>query len=208
VLVAGGQILSGLVPGTDRYAPGAIFDPSWQPRISSASLPLGLGSGVLLHGLRFRGISEASGGNGNQDSSTDYPLVQLRSLATDQTMFLAPSNWTATTFLSAPLNNFPAGWAMATVFANGIPSAPSLLLVGAPSLAWDTIAVLADGSCRLTFTNLPNFGFSVLASTDVTSPLTDWTLLGAATEISPGHYQFIDLLAPAYPHRFYRIRWP
>jgi len=39
-------------------------------------------------GARFKGVSEASGGNGGQNSSSNYPLVQLLSLVNEQTLFL------------------------------------------------------------------------------------------------------------------------
>ena len=46
------------------------------------------GSELTASGSRFQGISEASGGNGVQNSSSNYPLVQLLSLANEQTLFL------------------------------------------------------------------------------------------------------------------------
>jgi hypothetical protein len=40
----------------------------------------------------------------------------------------------------------------------------------------------------LTFTNTPGTGYNVITSLDMLS----WTVLGPATEISPGHYSFVD----------------
>jgi len=91
---------------------------------------MGLGSSLALTGSRFRGVGEGSGGNGSQDSPGDYPLVQLRSVESGQSVFLLPApgaSWSATSFTSAPVSGFPAGCALATVFVNGIPSTSSLV---------------------------------------------------------------------------------
>ena len=104
------------------------FSGAWQPQITSASFDTA--GKLALTGTGFRGISGASGGNGAQDSPTSYPLVQLRSLGSEQTLFLlsAPgANWSATSFTSAPVSGFPVGYALATVLVNGIPS-PSVIL--------------------------------------------------------------------------------
>ena len=38
------------------------------------------------------------------------------------------------------------------------------------------------------------------------APLDDWTSVGSATEVSPGHYQFTDETPDNL--RFYRVRSP
>src|SRR5207248_3309133 len=63
--------------------------------------------------------------------------VQLRSLANDQAVFLlsAPGgNWSATSFTSVPVTAFPPGFAMATVFVNGIPSMASIINIVVPQV--------------------------------------------------------------------------
>ena len=45
------------------------------------------GNRLQLTGSRFQGISQASGGN-TQDSSSNYPIVQLRSIDNSQVAFL------------------------------------------------------------------------------------------------------------------------
>jgi hypothetical protein len=82
-------------------------------------------------GKLFRGISQASGGT-SQDSSANYPIVQLRSLVSDQVVFLpidSGSVWSDTTFESVPVREFPTGAALVTVFTNGIPSESRYLLI-------------------------------------------------------------------------------
>jgi hypothetical protein len=46
------------------------------------------------------------------------------------------------------------------------------------------------------------------ASTDPALPLSNWTTLGDATEVSPGQFRFTDPQAISRPQRFYRVRSP
>ena len=94
-----------------------------------------LGSSLILTGSRFQGISQASGGN-FQDSSTNYPVVQLRAIDNSQVAFLPVdpiAGWSDTSFTSTPVNNFPPGPALVTVFTNGIPSDSKYVLVASPA---------------------------------------------------------------------------
>src|SRR6266508_33787 len=106
--------------------------------VSPSILPSG--SELTASGSQFKGISEASGGNGAQNSSSNYPLVQLLSLANEQTLFLlvdASTGWSDTSFTSTPItvmtthsSGFPIGHALVTVFTNGIPSQSRDVIVG------------------------------------------------------------------------------
>src|SRR5205823_4218892 len=124
VLVAGG-FNGGYLTSAELYDIGLGFmRPDWQPQITTATSPLVLGSSLILTGSRFQGISQASGGN-FQDSSTNYPVVQLRAIDSSQIAFLPVDpivGWSDTSFTSTPVNNFPPGPALVTVFTNDIPS--------------------------------------------------------------------------------------
>jgi alpha-tubulin suppressor-like RCC1 family protein len=61
-----------------------------------------------------------------------------------------------------------------------------------------------NGSFRVTFAGQTNAAYSVWASTN----LVDWARLGPATTISPGVFQFTDVNANNWPHRFYRAIAP
>jgi hypothetical protein len=65
----------------------------------------------------------------------------------------------------------------------------------------------ATGAVQFTFRNTPGLGFTVLSTTNPAVPVDNWTSLGLAVEISPGHYQFTDP-TPTSPQRFYRVRSP
>jgi N-acetylneuraminic acid mutarotase len=138
-LLPNGQVLvAGGFGTTDRLASAELYDvglgfvtPDWQPQIATATSSLELGSSLMLTGSRFQGISQASGGN-FQDSSTNYPVVQLRSIDNSQIAFLPVdpiAGWSDTAFTSTPVNNFPPGPALVTVFTNGIPSDSKSLMV-------------------------------------------------------------------------------
>jgi len=95
------------------------------------------------------------------------------------------------------------------VFVNGIPGTSSILNVTAPLPAAITLAsALANGSFQITLTNTPGASFTVLGAGSLALPASNWTVLGSATEISPGQFQFTDSQAANYPHRFYRLRSP
>jgi hypothetical protein len=89
------------------------------------------GHHLQLTGSLFQGISQASGGN-TQDSSSNYAIVQLRSLDNSQIAFLPVDRvggWSDTSFISGPVRDFPFGPAMVTVFTNGIPSKAKVLVI-------------------------------------------------------------------------------
>jgi hypothetical protein len=67
---------------------------------------------------------------------------------------------------------------------------------------------LPGGAFQISFTNLSGLGFTVLATTNLALPLSNWTVLGAPTEAPPGQYQFTDAQATNNPQRFYRVRSP
>ena len=64
------------------------------------------------------------------------------------------------------------------------------------------------GAFEISFTNTPGAQFMVLSTTNVTLPVSNWTILGEVPEVSPGRFQFTDTNAPAFPTRFYRVVFP
>lgn len=71
-------------------------------------------------------------------------------------------------------------------------------------------SMLTDGSFYLAFTNTSSLTFSVLATTNVALSLSNWAVLGSATEtpLGSGQFQFTDPQATNSPQRFYRLRSP
>ena len=134
VLIAAGENFIndvGALKSSELYDVGLDFDSTWQPEIASAHLSSGRRFRLQLTGSLFQGVSQASGGN-TQDSSTNYPIVQLRSIDNSQVAVFPvdPLNgWSDTSFVSASVINLPLGPALVTVFTNGIPSASRYLVV-------------------------------------------------------------------------------
>lgn len=84
------------------------------------------------------------------------------------------------------------------VIPNAIPS--PIQLSGVP--------ISSNGSFQLTFSNAPGSAFTLLTSSNVTLPLSNWTVLGPIPQIAPGQFQFNDPQASSNQQRFYRVRWP
>src|SRR5262249_23146394 len=128
----------------ELYDVGLGFDPNWQPLITLLSPSVvRSGKGLTVYGSGFKGVSEASGGNESQKCSSNYPLVKLLSLANQQTLFLPlnETQWCSTrSFTAAPVplmtttsSGFPIGYALITVFTNGIPSESQFVFVQPPN---------------------------------------------------------------------------
>ena len=65
-----------------------------------------------------------------------------------------------------------------------------------------------DGVFQLGFTNgTPGATYSILFSTNLTAPLSNWVVIGTASQVVPGLWQFTDTKATD-PVRFYRVRSP
>src|ERR1019366_9355638 len=130
---------------------------------------------------------------------------QLRSVENGQTTFLLCTNWSTNSFTSAPVWNFPPGYALATVFVNGIPSTESVLCISVPIPTETTLTGakrLTSGAFQFAFTNSVGALFGVLATTNPVEPLSNWTALGGVAEVAPGQFQFTDSQAANSPRRF------
>ena len=224
VMVAGGFDSLGVpLASSEIYNVGLGFSPSWQPQLDPFGSELGLGGNLTLSGSGFRGVSEGSCGN-SQDSPGNVPVVQLLSLGNEQTLFLLPdpdTGWSDTAYTSGRVSGFPPGYALVTVFVNGIPSVSSdppdipgtenILDISVPVPTPPTLTgpqKLADGSFQFAFTNSIGALFGVLTSTNLALPMTNWTVLGGVTEISLGQFQFADLQLTNDAQRFYRVYSP
>ena len=134
LLAAGFGILDcncgkGIVDSAELYDIGLDFDDSWRPQIARARF----NKNLRLSGSLFQGVSQASGGN-TQDSSSNYPIVQLHRIDNDQIVLFPVDprrGWSDTSFTSLRSQNVPPGPSLVTVFTNGIPSDSMYLVVPA-----------------------------------------------------------------------------
>ena len=75
-------------------------------------------------------------------------------------------------------------------------------------LSLASLTSLGGGAVQLAFTNTPGATFTVLATTNVSLPVSNWSALGAPTEQALGEFQYTDPQATNNPQRFYRLRSP
>ena len=67
---------------------------------------------------------------------------------------------------------------------------------------------MSDGSFTFSFTNLSGTSFTVFSSTNPAVPISNWTVLGTATEVSPGQYQYSDTSTSGKLQSFYSVKLP
>jgi hypothetical protein len=215
VLIAGGAtngFLGVAVPlsNAELYDVGLGFNSSAQPQITSINPSLNLGNHLNVTGSGFRGVSESSGGNA-QNSASDHPVVQLLAIESERALVLQTVSWSSNNFVSAPITNFPTGYALATVFVNGIPSASRVVQIDSAALPTTIVLTeftrLPNGAFQFGFSNVSGASFSSFATTNLSIPSSSWTPLGNVNEVAPGHFQFTDS-ATNLPQRFYQVRSP
>lgn len=163
VISGGSSASSTYLAAAELFDPGQGYTTAMQPQISTATF--NGAAQLVLAGSGFCGISGASSG-GFMDSSTSYPMVQLRSMGNGQLSFLLPnsgSSLSSTAFTSSAVTGFPPGQALATVFANGIPGTSVMVVVPQPQ----SIAVEQPAG-----TGVANGGSKAFASTLVAATQT------------------------------------
>ena len=207
VLVSGGWTGNGGAANAELYDLGLGFTALSQPSITTRNSPLVPGSSLVLTGNQFRGVSSASYGT-DKDSPSDHPIVKLRNLESERTISLNSTNWTTNVFRSLPVSGMPRGWAMATVFVNGIPGKAALLEISRAIPVRPRLIdsqTLVSGAFQFRFTNSVGALFGALSTTNMALPLGNWAPLGLVSEISPGQFQFQDAQGTDQ-QRFYGVR--
>jgi len=186
----------GFLSSAELYDVGLGFSAAWQPQIATCASSLSLGSELALTGSGFRGVSEASGGD-RQNSPSDYPVVQLRTLENEQTVILQSASSSTNTYTSTPVRGLPAGYALATVFVNGIPSVSRVVSVvdDTPTVTVNATDPLAgetgtgQGSGTFTFTRTGSTAAPLTVNFTVSGTAScgsDYTSLGSTVTFSVG----------------------
>ncbi|HEY3862599.1 MAG TPA: hypothetical protein VGO59_12000 [Verrucomicrobiae bacterium] len=68
--------------------------------------------------------------------------------------------------------------------------------------------MLSNGAVQFTFTNGLGGSFTVISTTNLALPRSNWTVIGSATSLGSGVCQFISPPSTNDPQRFYGIRSP
>jgi len=86
--------------------------------------------------------------------------------------------------------------------------ADNMIVTPMPPILLTTPTKLTNAAFQFTFTNTPNYPFTVLGTTNLSLPFSNWTTLTGLTEAPPGQFQFTDSHATNIPSRFYRVTSP
>jgi len=120
-------------------------------------------------------------------------------------------SWLAVTNTNGGLIDFaftanpgPVRTAYISVLGESIAVTQTNSLVTPPHLG---AQLLGNGAFQFTFTNNPGTTFTVLATTNLTLPLTNWINLGTLSNISPGVFQF-TVQPLTNSKEFYRVTSP
>jgi hypothetical protein len=82
-----------------------------------------------------------------------------------------------------------------------------LYTTAAPTIRILNPTKLAGGAFQFSYTYTPGSGSTVFGTRNLGLPFTNWMVLGSATEVSGGQFQFTDPQTNL-PRRFYRVRSP
>jgi hypothetical protein len=66
----------------------------------------------------------------------------------------------------------------------------------------------SNGVLQFVFTNTAGASFTVLSTTNLSLPLSNWTVVGTATNTAPGQFQFTSPPTTNDAQRFYGVRSP
>jgi len=70
------------------------------------------------------------------------------------------------------------------------------------------VQMLGNGAFQFSFTSTPGATFTVLSTTNLSLPLSNWTVVGVATNTAPGVFQFTTQSMTNGSQQFYIIRLP
>jgi hypothetical protein len=101
---------------------------------------------------------------------------------------------------------------IASVFASGLNDPcniavyPGLKVYSATPVLFTNSTKLPDGNLQLNMVEPSGLNFAVLAATNLSQNLSNWSNIGNFTETAPNQYQFTDTQTTNNPKRFYRIK--
>jgi hypothetical protein len=129
-----------MLNGQEVYKSTGFFENAWRPTIQTAPIDVAPGGSYEIFGTQFNGLSQANAFGDEFQVSTNYPLVRITHSSTGHvtyaTTYNFSSTWVATgtkivsTWFNVPKTIEP-GNSTLEVVANGIPSQPWYITVGA-----------------------------------------------------------------------------
>jgi DNA-binding beta-propeller fold protein YncE len=99
----------------------------------------------------------------------------------------------------------PARTAHINLFDQSIPITQGT--IGTPPILTN-IQILASNILQFEFTNIQTASLTVLSSTNLSLPMSNWTAIGTASNTAPGQFQFTSQPTTNDAQRFYGVRSP
>jgi hypothetical protein len=128
----------------------------------------------------------------------------------DGTNFLSQTDIIGSTQVRVTITNYAPGphAIVARYYSDATYAASSAAIIGVPTTL-NQMQVLPDGTFVVGFTNISGAPFTVLSSTNPLAPLSEWAVLGQASELLPGQFQYSDAqILSRDMARFYCLRSP
>jgi hypothetical protein len=102
-------------------------------------------------------------------------------------------------------NPGPGRTAVITLLGQAIPVTQVAL---GPPLILTALPVHGNGALQFAFGDTQNSSFTVISATNLFLPLSNWTVVGTASNIAPELFEFTTQPATNEPQRYYTVRSP
>jgi len=213
----------GMVMGTESYALTANQMPA-HTHLSPAIISVQTGSGTVLTNGSTISFGNLTSGTTGQTSliisnagglTLDITMAMSGANAADFTPQISQTNLPAAQALTDAIGFLPAGLGARsgtlTIANNDSTNSPfTITLAGAGSVSAPKLASpqVTNGRLQFSFNNDPGAQFTILTATNLSLPLSDWTVLGLATNTGGSNFQFSVPVSPDQLKQFYRVRSP
>ena len=173
-------------------------------KLAFATQPANTNAGSILSGIVVQ-LADA-GGNAVTNGGTNVTLSLNGGSFAGGTQTQLTDGTGRATFADLVIS--AAGSYTLTASATGLTPTNSAVfaIVTSPQLA--SPMILTNGSLKLTFSNAPGASFTMLGTTNLALPSSNWTVLGLLSESPAGQYQFTDPQAKTNSYRYYKVRSP
>lgn len=177
----------------ELYDAGLGYSNGRRPVVSTITNPVCQPATLALTGSLFTGDSEGSSGATN-NSASNAPLLRLLRVDNEQRSFAPLQSFSASTFSSATLQNFPSGHYRVAIVSNAIPSQESIIEIATTPLlgSYGAASVPLGTSATIPPSSLPAgykgalYAVRATASTGFTGTLSVSSSSGAVNVTNAG----------------------
>jgi hypothetical protein len=144
----------------------------------------------------------------NLTNSNPAMFTVQPSVSTNGTLTYTPNGTSGTATIGVSLTDDATAGGPALTTAGQTFTITVAAATTPPPPVINSATVLTNGAFQLTFTNTNNIVFSVLGTTNLGLPASNWTMLGTTTNIGGGLHGFTDSAATNLATRYYLLRFP